>query len=104
MENEQLIPADALCAQYNIEYAFIRSLQDYGLVEIVTVEDRCFLHPEQLLEVERYIHFHYDMDINLEGIEVISRLLGRIRTMQRRLNLLQNRLHVYGEELPTGNR
>jgi hypothetical protein len=103
MENENLIPAEELCAQYNIEYSFISSLQEFGLVEVVTVEDRWFLHPDQLLEVEKYIHFHYDMDINLEGIDVIVHLLTRIKQLQREVSLLRNRLHPYGEEEAMGN-
>jgi hypothetical protein len=38
------------------------------------------------------VHLHYDLDINIEGIEAISHLLDRVDNLQRELITLKNRL------------
>lgn len=98
MENEQLIAAEDFCASHHIEVSFIQSLQDYGLVEITTIEDKGFIYPEQLKQLERIVSLHYEMDINLEGIETINHLLQQIDDMRYELLKLRNRLQLYGAD------
>jgi len=50
------------------------------------------------LELEKYVRFYYELDINLEGIETVSYLLQRINTMQNELKTLTNRLRLYESE------
>jgi len=92
---EQLIPAEMFCSSYNVEYAFIHSLQEQGLIQVTTVEEKVFIHPQQLEDVERFIRLHYDLDINLAGIEAISHLLSKVKEMQDEMNALKNRLRMY---------
>ncbi|HYF31090.1 MAG TPA: chaperone modulator CbpM [Chitinophagaceae bacterium] len=91
MEQEQLIPADAICTHHHIEYTFIDSLQTAGLIEITTVEGRSYIHPEQLQDLEKFICFHYELDINLEGIEAIASLLERVKRLQEEVQQLKSR-------------
>jgi len=95
MENNELIPVYHFCVTHEIEVSFIESLQQYGLVEIITVESKPYLKENQLQEVEKMMRLHYDLDINLEGIEAISHLLEKLRTMEARNRQLQNRLNLY---------
>ena len=92
---EKLIPANEFCANYNISISFIRSLQENGLMEITTSEETEYIPAGRLHELERIIRLHYEMDINLEGIETIIHLLHRINTMQDEITDLRNRLRVY---------
>ena len=92
MDNEQLIPADIICTHHHIEYNFISSLETAGLIEVTTVEGTSFIHPSQLQDLEKFICFHYELDINLEGIEAIAALLQRVRSLQREVDVLRNRL------------
>ena len=41
------------------------------------------------------IRMHYELDINLEGIDAISNLLERVEEMQHEMTRLQNRLRFY---------
>ena len=91
--NHQLVPADDFCAAYEIEYSFLTSLQEYGLVQIELVEERNFIPASQLTQLEKYIRMHYDLDINIAGIEAISHLLERIEALQNELKMLRNRIH-----------
>lgn len=95
MENENLIDTEAFCASHKIEFAFINSLQYSGLIEIKTVEEKRFLTPEEIRRLEEYVRMHYELDINVEGIEAITHLLDRVKAMQSEITHLKNRLRRY---------
>lgn len=97
MANENLIPADEFCVRYNAELSFITALHEFGLIEVTTVEENFFIDANQLQKLEQYTRWHYDLDINLEGIEVIDHLLNRVKNLQNEINYLQNRLRMYEE-------
>ena len=92
---ENLIPADEFCANHNIEVSFIRSLQENGLIEIMTIEEKGYIQSSQLQELEKIVRLYYELDINLEGIETINHLLQRINNMQDEITALRNRLRLY---------
>lgn len=98
MENEHLIQIEQFCVHYNIEYSFIKSLTEFGLLEITTIEDTHYLPKEYIGNLEKMIRLHYDLDINIEGIEAISHLLQRVDHLQAELTLLKNRLRQYEQE------
>lgn len=95
MENETLIPASHFCVHYNIDASFLHALQDYGLVHVITQNETTFIDAEDLSNVEKMIHLHQDLDINLEGIDAILQLLRRMEQMQEEVRLLRNRLRLY---------
>ncbi|MBD0331957.1 MAG: chaperone modulator CbpM [Chitinophagaceae bacterium] len=90
-----LIPTDECCTHYNIEISFIHSLHDAGLIEMSTDNDQSFVHEDQLSNLERFIRLHYDLNINMEGLEVISHMLQRIETLQQELISVQSQLTFY---------
>ena len=95
MKTENLIAIEEICTHHNIEFSFIRSLQEMGLIELHTIKEASFVLHEQLPLLEKYIEFHYVLKINLEGIETINHLLGQINMLQEEVNTLKNRLHFY---------
>jgi hypothetical protein len=92
---KNLIPVNEFCANHNIEISFIRSLQETELIEITTIEETAYIQANQLQELERIVRLHFELDINLEGIETINHLLHRINTMQDEIIALRNRLRLY---------
>lgn len=92
---ENLISAYEFCANHNIEISFIHSLEETGLIEMTTIEETGYIPSSQLQELERIVRLHYDLDINLEGIETINHLLQRINEMQDEITILRNRLRLY---------
>ena len=95
MNEETRITAGECCTHYQIELSFIHSLQDYGLIEVVREAEVEFIPENQLGALERIIRMHYELDINLEGIDAISHLLERVEEMQHEMTRLQNRLRFY---------
>ncbi|GGN11419.1 hypothetical protein GCM10010967_54130 [Dyadobacter beijingensis] len=95
METDQLIAIEVFCSNYEVEYAFVESLQEHELIETVVVDNARFLQIPQLNRIERIIRLHHDLDINLEGIEAIQDLLDRIDFLDREISSLRNRLRFY---------
>jgi len=98
MQTEYLIEVDKFCASHNIEISFISSLEQNGLIEIMTIQETGFIDAGQVQQLEKYIHFYYELDINLEGIETITHLLRRIDFMHDEIIMLKNRLRLYETE------
>lgn len=98
MKTKYLIAIDEICANHNIEISFISSLQQIGLIDITTIENSRFIAADQLLELEKYVRFYYELDINLEGIETVSFLLQKINNLQHEMGTLRNRLRLYESE------
>lgn len=95
MQDHELISAEEFCAHYHVEMQFIHSLQEYGLIELITKEGGEFLQPERLNELEKIVHLHYDLDVNVEGIDVILHLLKQLETAQQEAKELKNQLKFY---------
>lgn len=94
---EQLISADEFCTHYKVEYSFISSLQEHGLIEITTINEHTFIDHEHLKNIEKFVRLYYDLEINMEGIEAITYLLNKVTEMQEEIIGLKNRLSVYEE-------
>lgn len=92
---DDLIAVNEFCANHNIEISFVCLLQQNGLIKISTIESKHFIEKEQLPQLEKYVRFYYELDINLEGIETISYLLQRIENLQNENMKLKNRLTFY---------
>ena len=95
MKKEYLIAVAEFCTIHNIAVSFVNSLQQTGLINVITVEDAEFIDAEDLKQLERFVHFHYELDINLEGIETISHMLVRVNMLQDEITELRNRLDLY---------
>ncbi|WP_276502664.1 chaperone modulator CbpM [Terrimonas pollutisoli] len=95
MDNEEMIAADLFCVSHNIEVSFLHSLCSSGLLEVTTIENAVFISQDQLPDLEKLVRWHYDMDINLEGLETISHLLRQIKEMQQEMQDLKSRLGLY---------
>ena len=95
MQEEDLIPAKEFCSSHNLEVSFVYTLQQYGLVEITTIEETTYLPASQLPHAERMARLHNELGINMEGIDAIKHLLQRVEDMQDEIAMLRNRLSLY---------
>ena len=95
MQEETLISADDFCVCHNIEFSFMRNLQEFGMIQMVTRQDVDYIPESELDKLERILRLHQDLEINMEGIDTISHLLKKISMMQSEIIMLQNRLRLY---------
>jgi len=94
MNTDNLIRIEYFCEQYNVEFSFVHALKESGLINIVVMEDSSYLFTEDLSEIEKLIRLHYELGINIEGIDVISNLLKQISDLQQELNSAKNKLRL----------
>ncbi len=92
MNTDNLIRIEYFCEQYNVELAFVNSLNEFGLINVRVVEDSKYLSHEDLKEIEKLIRLHYELGINMEGIDVISNLLNQITDLQQELTVARNKI------------
>lgn len=92
---EQLIPVREFCIHHQIEMSFIYSLREYGLVDVISNEGNEYLSADKLNELEKIIRLHYDLDVNMEGIDVILHLLKQLEDAEYELNYAKKQLKVY---------
>jgi len=94
MNTENLLRVEHFCEYYHVEFAFIISLHESGLINIVVIDDSQYLSHEDLKEIEKLVRLHYELGINIEGIDVISSLLNQIADLQKELTAVKNKLRL----------
>jgi hypothetical protein len=95
MNLNDLIAIDELCIRYKVEYTFIRSLSESGLIEMISLEQTEYLHCDKISEFEKMHRLYHDLNINLEGLEAIQHLLEKLKELQKTNLKLKNRLNLY---------
>ncbi len=95
MNIENLIPIPALCIHYKVELSFFNNLSEMGLLEIKTIEETQYIHPDAIYEIEKMIRMHQELDVNTAGIDVVFNLLQKIEDLQNELISTKNRLRLY---------
>lgn len=95
METQEYIPIEVFCRQHNITLSLIGSLQNFGLIELVHINEVDCIPIDQLGDAEKILRLHSELEINLEGVDAITHLLQRVKEMQAEIRLLKNRLAFY---------
>lgn len=98
MKKEELILTQTICSCYNIEFSFIDSLSKMGLIQIIIIEEHQFIHQDQISNLEKIIRLHNELNLNLEGIDVVFNLLEKEYLLRQELNALKNKLSRYENE------
>ncbi|MFD2518200.1 chaperone modulator CbpM [Salinimicrobium flavum] len=97
MDPKEYISVTEFCEYNHIQYSFINSLSEYGLLSVTIIEENEYIDHEQVRELEKMMRLHYDLEINLQGIDAINHLLNRVSEMQNEIRLLRNRLKRFEE-------
>ena len=95
MSSEELIPAGEFCTFYHVEFSFLQTLHESGLIGITIRNGSFFLAADQLPAVEKFVRWHYELAINPAGIEALSHVLGRVENLLSENQQLRRRLRQY---------
>ncbi|MFK5973326.1 MAG: chaperone modulator CbpM [Flavobacteriaceae bacterium] len=95
MDLNEFISVTEFCKSHGIQSTFVIELKEYGLVELVQRKNIMYIPLYELPKTEKILRLHSELDINLEGIEVITQLLNRIQQMQDEMIRLKNKLGLY---------
>ncbi|MBN1654630.1 MAG: chaperone modulator CbpM [Deltaproteobacteria bacterium] len=85
------VSAQELCRAYGIEYSFLISMIEYGIIEAEPHRD---FDTSVLTRIGRAVRLHRDLQVNPAGIAVILDLLEELESVNTRLSVLE-RLHNY---------
>jgi len=77
------ISCEEIISIYNIEITFINALEDSGLIHPEIEDEIKYILHDELTDLERFVNWHYEMEVNMPGIEVIHRLITQIETLQQ---------------------
>ncbi len=92
-----LIAASEFCTYHHVEFRFIDSLSEAGLLETQSVGQEIFIPESELQHLEKLIRLHHELEINLAGIEAITHLLQRMETLQDEMRVMRNKLSRFEE-------
>lgn len=92
---KERIACEELIKFYKIELTFLESLEESGLVHPEVENNVKYILYEELPQVEQYANWHYDLEVNLPGIEVIHHLLETIKELKEERRKLQRRLQFH---------
>ena len=98
MDKEKLISIQEFCLHYKVPETFINSLYEYELIEIITTENTQYVSITKIKNIEKFIRFHYELDINIEGIHALSNLLDTVENLQDEIKKLNNKVDFYENE------
>lgn len=89
-----------LCEGYKIERTYVQDLQDFGLLDFKIERNEPHLNMVELPKFEKILNFHQELKINLEGIEVILKLLEKVQKLNQDVNSLRRRLYLFEDSEP----
>lgn len=92
------ISREELVQIYNIEITFFDELVDSGLLNIETDNEIRYLMYEDLPTFERFANWHYDLEINLPGLEVINSMLQKMENLNQINRELMQKLSLINEK------
>ena len=95
MDKQDLILIDILCINYKIKFSFFDALDNIGLIKIETFEQNKFIHQDKISDLEKMITLHQELNVNLEGIDIVFNLMEKELKLRDEINSLKNRLRLY---------
>lgn len=92
---KKLIVIQEFCNRCQVEPEFIDALEEEDIIRFPIVEGEKVIEEERLQELEQFVRWHYEMHINLEGIDALRHVLLRLKKTQEQVTALRNRLDLY---------
>lgn len=93
-----MIVINEYCKSTHVEPSFFDLLEENDLITIYIEEGERYFPSSELNDLEKYIRLYYDLSINMEGIDAIRHLQGRIQALEDRIDRLRQRLRIYESE------
>lgn len=94
MSGKRLLYSECLKI-YEVEESFIESLWSVGLIQVIEQDNNRFIEYDELSDLEQFIRWHYEMDINVEGIDALRHMLQRVSSLQSEIEQLRHELQFY---------
>ena len=91
---QEKISREDVVKHYNIEIHFFDSLEEYGLLKTFEENYVKYIDYEELPNLERFANWHYDLEVNLPGLEIIQNLLEKMdKLLIENRNIARHKTH-----------
>lgn len=90
--DRDFITIQEFCIHHKAEPDFLNALAESGMLTLIEVNEGKAIQYEHLPELECYIRWHYELDINLEGIDAMRHLLEKVKGLQEAVIQLKSLL------------
>lgn len=94
----ELIIINKIYQNSRIEPEFLNLLHEEGLIEVMSIDGEQYIEESVLSNLEKFARLHYDLSINIEGIDVINNLLNKMNSMEQELYSLRKRIN-FGNDI-----
>ncbi|OMP31123.1 MULTISPECIES: chaperone modulator CbpM [Mangrovimonas] len=95
MDTTHFIPISKLCSSYNVTISFLEELEDIGLISIINIEKQYYMDTDAVGSLDKILRMQRELNLNIEGIDIVFNLLQKVDALQAELSNLQNRLRLY---------
>ena len=95
MNTDNFISLNTLSNHYQVDISFFNTLVEMGLIEVEILEQSFYIQLDKITAIEKMIRLHHELEVNVEGIDVVFNLLTKIQDLQNELIITKNRLRLY---------
>ena len=94
MDVSNYILIQKITLHFPVEDSFIWELHHNDLVTVVTLDNKSYIHNDELNQLEKIIRIHLDLEINIAGIDVVLNLLEQIENLEGKLKIIKGKLAI----------
>lgn len=94
MKTDKFLLITEICQYYHIESDFFEEIEYHQLLEIHQISGQKFIHQKQLNRLEKILRLHDELDLNLQGIDVVFGMMKRIEKLEKELRQAKSKLNV----------
>ena len=95
MENKDLIPITELSRVYQLDLVFFETLFEFDIIEFTIYQEVKLVPLAAIPKLEQIIRIHQELDVNIEGVDIIFNLMTKINQLESEIQHLKNRLNLY---------
>lgn len=92
MKRDDYILVDYFCEVTNTNPEFLKQLYEHDLIKHIEYNKAPALLQNELPVIERMLRLHYDLNVNIEGLQVINHMREKMIGMQNELLQLKRKL------------
>lgn len=92
---DERISREKLVQLYQVEIQFFDELEEYGLLHVTTENNIKYILFEDLPLFEKLANWHYDLDVNVAGLEVLQHVMMKLSELQRENRNLRNQMSIH---------
>ncbi len=95
MKDKKLISIQHICKLYDTPQSFFDDLYEYEIIKFKIIDNTKHIKQKDINTIEKLMRLHFDLKINMEGLDAIIHLTNQINELQNQINDLQNKLDFY---------